>query len=157
MSLKLEYATSVNATPDVIWSVFQQIEDWPRWDPSALQSARWISGEPWTTGATFELRLTKPMPLTLTPTLVEVDPPVFVHIKGSSSGVTAEQFFIFKWDPATNTTEMRTLQEFSGMPITLFGAKAKRPLEEGIAHMFSRVRQEAEERAHSAGGSPSVV
>jgi hypothetical protein len=151
MSLKLEYALSINATPDVIWQVFNEIERWPRWDPEALQSARWVEGEPWQQGSKFELKTLKPMALTLTPEIVEVTPPVFVHVKGSGSGVTGEQFYIFKWDDDLRATEMRTLQEFSGMAISFFGGQAKKPILQGIEHMFQKVKQEAEELALGVG------
>lgn len=144
MSLKLEHAININATPDIIWKVFEQIEQWPRWDPQAIQSVRWLSGMPWTQGSKFEIKLTKPMPITLVPELIEVSPPVFVHFKGNSTGVAADQFYIFRWDPQTNTTELRTLQEFSGMPIEMFGQKARGPILQGIAHLFGRIKQEAE-------------
>ncbi len=144
MSLKVEHAISINATPDIIWKVFEQVEQWPRWDPQAVQSARWLSGEPWAKGSKIELKLTKPMPMTLVPELVEVSAPVFVHLKGNSTGVTADQYYIFKWDAQTNTTELRTLQEFSGMPIAMFGDQARGPILRGIEHMFQRVKSEAE-------------
>src|SRR4051812_40300728 len=117
MSLKIEYAVRINATPDVVWQVFHEIERWPRFDPEAVQSARWVSGEPWKPGSKFELKALKPMAITLTPEVVEASAPVFVHVKGSGGGVTGEQFYILKWDEATCSTEMRTLQEFSGMAI----------------------------------------
>ena len=147
MSLKIEYAVTVEADPDVIWQVFHEIERWPRWDPAALVSARWVSGEPWAQGSRFELKVTKPMPFTLTPEILEATPPVFVHVRGSGSGVTGEQFYIFKWDEGSRTTEMRTIQEFSGMPILLFGDQARGPIEQGIAHMFMEIKREAEELA----------
>ena len=151
MSLKIEYAITINANPDVIWEVFHEIERWPRWDPAALQSARWVSGEPWKQGSKFELKALRPMPITLTPEIVEATPPVYVHVKGSGGGVTGEQFYIFKWDPASKMTEMRTLQEFSGMAILMFGGQAKGPILEGIAHMFKQVKYEAEELALGVG------
>jgi len=91
------------------------------------------------------------MPVTLTPEIIDVTPPVYVHVKGSGGGVTGEQFYIFKWDPATCSTEMRTLQEFSGIPITMFGSQAKGPILQGIEHMFKQVKREAEEIALGAG------
>lgn len=149
MSLKLEHSIVINATPDVVWRVFENIENWSRWDPQAIKSVRWVSGDPWTKGAKFEISLTKPMPFTLTPELIEVQPPVFVHLKGRGSGVTGEQVYVLKYDRGTDSTELRTIQEFSGMPITLFGERARQPVLDGIAHMFGRVKQEAEELARA--------
>lgn len=144
MSLKLEYAIDINATPDAIWAVFEQIEQWPRWDSDALKNVQWVSGEPWTKGARFEMQITKPMAFTLTPEIMEIVLPVYVHLKGSGSGVIGEQHYIFKWNPETFATELRTLQEFSGMPIIFMGSKVKQPILDGIAHLFGRIKQEAE-------------
>lgn len=144
MSLKLEHAVQIGAAPDVIWKVFQHIEQWPEWDPQAIQSVRWISGEPWVKGSKFEIKLSKPFPITLVPELKQVDPPVFVHVKGNSHGVTAEMFYIFKWDPQTNITELRTLQQYSGAPVMMFGEKARQPLLTGIEHILGRIKREAE-------------
>jgi hypothetical protein len=151
MSLKLEYALNITANPDVIWQVFHEIERWPRWDPKSIESVRWVSGEPWQQGSKFELKALRPMPITLMPEIVEATPPVYVHVKGSGGGVTGEQFYIFKWDEKTRTTEMRTLQEFSGMAITFFGGQAKGPILEGIEHMFHQIKREAEEIALGVG------
>ncbi len=109
MSLKIEFALNINANPDTIWTVFHEIERWPRWDPMSLEEAKWVSGEPWKQGSKFAMKITRPMAMTLTPEIVEVSPPVFVHVKGNGGGVTGEQFYIFKWDEATRTTEMRTI------------------------------------------------
>lgn len=145
MSLKLEYATIARCGPEHLWNVFKEIEQWPRWDPDAIKSVRWVSGAPWSKGARFEIKIAKPMAYTITPELLDVDPPVFLHWRGKGSGITGEQFFIFK-PVDEEQTEMRTLQEFSGAPIALLGARVRQPILDGIKHMFDRIRSEAEER-----------
>ncbi len=147
MALNIEHADTVLATPEQVWRVFEQIERWPRWDPSAIRHVRWVSGQPWTKGARFEIAVAKPMPFTLTPELVQVDPPVFVHVRGKGSGVTGEQFFIFKWDQQSQRTEMRTLQEFSGVPVQMFGERARGIILDGVRHMFAQIKSEAEASA----------
>jgi len=147
MSLKFEYATTARCYPEHIWKVFQDIERWSRWDPQAVELARWISGEPWTKGSRFEIKITKPMRYTITPELLAVDPPVFIHWRGKGSGITGEQFFIF--EPLSDgNTEMRTLQEFSGAPVAVFGKRIRQPILDGIEHMFGRIKSEAEEQAN---------
>lgn len=148
MSLKLEYATTAHCGPEHIWNVFQEIERWPRWDPDAVQSARWVSGAPWTKGARFEIKISKPLAYTITPELLAVDPPVFIHWRGKGGGIHGEQFFVFKPLPEGGT-EMHTLQEFSGAPIALLAKRIRNPILDGIRHMFERIKSEAEERARS--------
>lgn len=146
MSLKFEYTTVARCGPEHIWQVFSEIERWPRWDPEAIQSVRWVSGAPWEKGSRFEIRVTKPMSYTITPELLDVQPPIYIHWSGKGGGVTGEQFFIFK-PLSDETTEMVTLQEFSGAPVTLFAGKIRAPIQAGIEHMFSRIRMEAESLA----------
>ncbi len=146
MSLQLEYTALAYCQPQHIWGVFQHIERWPRWDPEAIRDVRWIAGQPWTRGARFEIKIARPLSYTITPEILEVEPPIFLHWRGKGSGVTGEQFFIFKGQP-DGTTEMRTLQEFSGAPIKLFGGKVRQPILDGIAHMFARIKSEAEQAA----------
>jgi hypothetical protein len=149
MSLKIEYAAVGKCRPDHLWQVFENIELWPRWDPEAIRDVRWISGEPWTPGSKFSIEMAKPMPFKLTPEVLESEPPTYVRFRGEGSGVTGEQHYIFRWMPDSQVTELRTLQEFSGLPITFFGDKLKPALEKGIAHLFARVIKEAEGRAQA--------
>lgn len=146
MSLTFEYATTARCSPEHIWQVFQDIERWPRWDPQAVELARWISGEPWAKGSRFEIKITKPLAYTITPELLDVDPPIFIHWRGKGSGITGEQFFIFKPLPEGHT-EMRTLQAFSGAPVKIFAKRIRQPILDGIEHMFNRIKSEAEEHA----------
>jgi hypothetical protein len=154
MSLKLEYADVAHCGPQHVWRVFQEIEQWPRWDPSAIRSARWVSGAPWTKGSRFEISVTKPMSYTITPEILEVEPPIFLHWRGKGSGVTGEQFFIFKPLPDA-ITEMRTLQEYSGAPLLFLGNKLRQPILDGIAQMFRMIREEAEALAASEADPPA--
>jgi hypothetical protein len=149
MSLNVEYASTAQCRPEQIWQVFQEIELWPRWNPQIIREVRWVSGAPWTKGAKFSVEMLKPRPFKLTPEVIEIDSPISVHLRGQGSGVTGEQYFIFKWMPELQITELRTLQEFKGGPIQLFGNSVKPVLEAGIKHLFARLTEEAEAIARS--------
>jgi uncharacterized damage-inducible protein DinB len=149
MSLSIEYAAIAKCTPEHVWQVFENIELWSRWDPEAIREVRWVSGEPWTKGAKFSIEMLKPMSFKLTPEVLDATPPFYVHFRGQGSGVTGEQHYIFRWMPEQQATELRTLQDFSGAPIMFFGDKIKSSLEKGIAHLFARVIEEAENLARS--------
>ena len=144
MSLSIEYAAVAKCTPEHVWQVFENIELWSRWDPDAIRDVHWVSGEPWTKGAKFSIQMLKPMPFTLTPEILDATPPFYVHFRGQGSGVTGDQHYIFRWMPEQQSTELRTLQEFTGAPLLFFGDRIKPALEKGIAHLFARVIQEAE-------------
>jgi hypothetical protein len=154
MSLKLEYAAIAHCGPQYVWRVFQEIEQWPRWDPAAIRSACWVCGTPWTKGSRFEVSVIRPMPYTITPEILEIEPPIYLHWRGKGSGVTGEQYFIFKALP-DGTTEMRTLQEYSGVPIPFFGKKIRQAILSGNAHMFRMIAEEAEALAASEVDPPA--
>ncbi len=156
MSLTIEYAAIAQCTPLHIWQVFEQIERWPRWDPDAISNVRWVSGDPWTKGAKFSIQMQKPMSFKLTPEVMEVEAPIYVHLRGEGSGITGEQFYIFRWSQAAQNTEVRTLQEFSGAPIKLIGGKVRPALEAGIKHLLARVVAEAEDLALAEASSASA-
>jgi hypothetical protein len=148
MSLKIEYATVANCSPDHIWRVFEDVSLWPRWDPEALRSVAWVQGTPWVAGSKLELALTKPMEVTITAELVEASAPIAFHLKGAKSGITADMWFIFT-PRSDGKTEMRTMQEYSGAALMFFGDRARGPLELGVAHMFGRIQAEAEYAAQA--------
>jgi uncharacterized protein YndB with AHSA1/START domain len=154
MSLKIEYASIAQCRPEHVWQVFEQIELWPRWAPQSIREVRWVSGAPWTKGAKFSVEMLKPKDFKLTPEILEVEPPVYIHLRGKNSGVTGEQHFIFKWMPVEQTTELRTLQEFSGAPVLLFGGKIKPALEAGIKSLFARIVDEAQVLARGQAPVP---
>jgi uncharacterized damage-inducible protein DinB len=156
MSISIEYAAIAKCTPEHVWQVFENIELWSRWDPEAIREVRWVSGEPWTKGAKFSIEMLKPMSFKLTPEVLDATPPFYVHFRGQGSGVTGEQHYIFRWMPEQQSTELRTLQEFSGAPIMFFGDRIKSSLEKGIAHLFARVIEEAENLARSEAPAPAA-
>jgi Polyketide cyclase / dehydrase and lipid transport len=156
MSLKIEYASIAQCRPEHIWRVFEQIELWPRWAPEAIREVRWVRGEAWSKGAQFSIEMLKPKAFKLTPEVLEVEPPTYVHLRGKGSGVTGEQYFFFRWMPDEQTTELRTLQEFSGAPVMLMGGKIKPSIESGVKYLFARVAEEAEAFARGQASGPPI-
>ncbi|MEL6537099.1 MAG: SRPBCC family protein [Bacteroidota bacterium] len=49
--------TVVNATPEVVWQYWSQIERWPEWSTELHQSAKFTSDTQWEEGSTFEQAL----------------------------------------------------------------------------------------------------
>ena len=45
----------IHASRGRVWRLFTRLEEWPRWNSEILE-AGWVTGEPWTEGAVFELR-----------------------------------------------------------------------------------------------------
>jgi hypothetical protein len=157
MSIRIEYASIAQCRPEHVWRVFAQIELWPRWNPAAMREVRWVSGEPWTTGAKFSIEMLKPVPFTLTPEVLAIEPPGFVHLLSEGSGVRGEQSYLFQAMPDAQVTELRTVQEFKGGPIELFASLIQPGIEAGIRHLFTRIIEEAEALARAALPAPLLV
>ncbi len=156
MGISIDYSTVAHCHPEHIWLALQDIRRWPQFDPEAIQSVHWVSGEPWTPGARFEIKLRKPLPYTLTPEIIEAEKPILIHWKGKGSGITGEQWFVFRMLPSGDT-EMRTLQQYSGAPLVLLGPNGKRSIEEGVRHVFEHIKREAETNARMENWVPPCV
>jgi hypothetical protein len=148
MSIKVDYSTIANCSPEDLWRVIEDLSRWPRFDPDAIAGARWTHGEPWQPGSKFEIRLQKPTAINLVPEVVQCEPPIFFQIKAGGAGVKGEAVFVFKIISPVQT-EMRTVQEFSGAPLLFLGDKIKRGVEMGVTELFARLKAEAESQANS--------
>lgn len=145
MSLKIEQSATAKCSPEFLWKVMEQLEQWPTLDPETLQEAKWVSGQPWTPGARFLMSLLKPLPFKLTPEVTAVDPGKSVRFRGEGSGVTVETSYVFKATP--EGSEILGVQELSGGPIMFFGGSMKPALEQAMAKMCARIAEEAEKLA----------
>ncbi len=156
MGIQIDYSIVAHCHPEHIWLAIQDIRRWSQFDPEAIESVHWISGDPWTKGARFEIKLRKPIHYTLRPEIVEAEKPILIHWRGKGSGITGEQWFIFKILPSGDT-EMRTLQHYSGAPLLLLGDKGKNAIEQGVRHVFEHIKREAEANARVENWVPPCV
>ncbi len=156
MPIQIDYSVVAHCDPDDVWLAIEDIRRWPQFDREAIESAEWVKGEPWKAGSRFRIKLHKPVPYTLLPEIVEAEKPILIHWRASGSGVSGEQWFIFKLLPSGDT-EIRTLQQYSGAPLLLFGPKAKDVLEEGVHHLLGHIKREAEANSRLAHWSPPCV
>jgi hypothetical protein len=157
MSFSIDYSTVARCRPEHIWLAIQDIRRWPQFDRDAIESVRWVSGEPWKKGSRFEIKVRKPISYTLRPEIVEAEEPILIHWKGKGSGIIGEQWFIFKILPDGNNTELRTLQEYSGAPLLLLGQRGKSVIEQGVHHVLDHIKKEAEANARVANWAPPCV
>jgi hypothetical protein len=156
MSFSIDYSTVARCRPEHIWQAIQDMRRWPQFDPDYIESVNWVSGEPWQKGSRFQIKVRRPVSYTLTPEIVEAEKPILIHWKGKGSGVTGEQWFIFKILPDGNT-ELRTLQEYSGAPLFLLGQRGKSAIEQGVRHVLDHIKKEAESNARIANWTPPCV
>lgn len=156
MAIEIDYSTVADCHPDHIWLSIEDIRRWCQFDSEAIESVHWVSGQPWEKGSRFQIKLRKPINYTLTTEIVEAEKPILIHWRGKGGGITGEQWYIFKLLP-DDKTEMRTLQHYSGAPLALLGDKAKHAIEQGIQHVFERIKREGEENARVESWIPPAV
>ena len=156
MGIEIDYSTVAHCHPEHIWLALEDIRRWPVFDREAIESVHWVSGDPWTKGARFQIKLRKPLSYTLILEIVEVEKPILIHWRGKGSGVSGEQWYIFHLLPSGDT-EMRTLQYYSGAPVALAHDKAKRVIEDGVKHALNRIKHEAETNARMENWVPPCV
>jgi hypothetical protein len=146
MSVKLEYSTTANCSPQTVWQQFAKTENWAQWT-TYIQSARWLTGEPWQVGSELELTVTQP-PLKLKGKLVESKPPYVFMIKGGAMGVSVEHEFAFV--EQQDKTLMATRMTISGPATVFINDGIKDRAIAGFAQWFERLKKEAEASVSAA-------
>jgi hypothetical protein len=48
-----EESIIINPPKAKVWSIFKDLGHWPQWKADVVE-ARWISGDPWAKGSTFQ-------------------------------------------------------------------------------------------------------
>jgi hypothetical protein len=155
MAIDIDYSVVADCHPSDIWLTIEDLRRWHQFDPDGIESVHWVAGMPWTKGARFEIKLHKPISISLMPEIIEVEKPVLIHWRAQGGGITGEQWFIFRLLP-NDMTEMRTLQHYAGLPLKLLGPKAKTAIEDGVHHLFAVIKREAEENARLSNWIPPV-
>jgi hypothetical protein len=140
MSVKLEYSTVANCSPQKVWAQFAKTEQWAQWT-TYIQGARWVGGEPWQVGSEIELSVAQP-PLKLKGKLVESKPPFVFMIKGGAMGLTVDHEFAFV--EQQEKTLMATRMTISGPATVFINDGIKDRATAGFAQWFERLKQEAE-------------
>ena len=140
MSVKLEYSTLASCSPEAVWNLFSQTELWAQWT-QFIQSAKWVSGEPWRLGSEIELTVTQP-PLKLKGKLVESKPPYIFRVDGSAMGISVQHEFAFV--EQGDKTLMATRMTLSGPATVFINDGIKDRAVKGFAQWFDRLKAEAE-------------
>lgn len=143
MSVKLEYSTVANCSPQQVWEQFAKTEKWAQWT-TFIQGARWISGEPWQMGSEIELAVAQP-PLKLKGKLTESKPPFVFMIKGGTMGLSVEHEFAFV--EQQDKTLMATRMTINGPGTMFINDAIKDRAIAGFAQWFEQLKQAAESAA----------
>ncbi|MBN1917105.1 MAG: SRPBCC family protein [Verrucomicrobia bacterium] len=106
----VQHTVAVLRAPERVWTVFEDVADWPRWNP-VTPSAHWLTEGQWRRGArlALTLRLRQKRRL-IRPDVVAVVPNVRVSWVSHGVGVKTSQTFTFSAEgPETRVTATETL------------------------------------------------
>ena len=150
-SLVLTESVSIDASPDSIWRVLENLTGWPSWN-AVCNSARWTEGAPWEAGSWFRMVLRMAgVPVPFTVRVVEADPPSAVSWESTVLTVTGSRSFTIEHAGDGKGSLVPDTKTFTSpvLPLRLF---YPRPI---IQTMSRRWLRSLKEQAES-NSSPSV-
>ncbi len=110
----------VNATPEEVWQVWSQIEQWPEWSSELHNSAKFTSDNKWEVGSTFEQNINLGMAGTVTSyeTLKVVDQGKKVMWWKDKEGIKSCHTWVFE-NAGVGKTKITNIEVFDGTIIGL--------------------------------------
>jgi len=129
----------IRATPEVVWGVLADIDNWPNWNPD-VKEAKLTGGLK--VGSIFRW---KSGPGTITSTLEEVESPREIGWSGRSMGVIAVH--VHRLEPSGEGTKVHAEESFDGLMARVFKGAARKTLQKGIDGILASLKKEAERRA----------
>jgi hypothetical protein len=83
----------IHAPVEKVWHVFSEVEEWSR-VTDAIEYGRWTSGHPWEVGATFEVRIRWPHPVTLSHVVISYHPTTDMRFLIHAIGIVIERLIV---------------------------------------------------------------
>jgi hypothetical protein len=90
-----EREVTIRAPIEKVWRVFSDVEQWPR-VTDAIEYGRWTSGSPWSVGATFEVRIRWPHPVTLSHVVMSYRPHTEMRFLIHAIGIVIERLILLR-------------------------------------------------------------
>lgn len=130
----------VDATPDIIWNVMTDFENWPAWNLDVKEVTmegpvmagtvfRWKSGPGW-----------------ITSTLQQVERPRRLVWTGKTFGIHA--IHVWQIDKRNDHSVVKTEESWEGLPARLFPGFSRKTLARAIQSGLMALKTEAERRAN---------
>jgi carbon monoxide dehydrogenase subunit G len=128
----------IAATPEVVWDVISDVEQWPTWN-NDVKSAT-LTG-PLSIGSVFRW---KSGLASLTSTLRVVDPPRELGWTGTSMSIRA--IHVFRFEPRDGGTLAHSEESWEGFLASLFKGYSRKALDKAIQSVLAALKAEAERR-----------
>ena len=117
MRVTIEHSIDVSASPEIVWTIFREIDAWPCWNRT-LQHTHFVQGNPWTPNSVFTMALRLcPALLTAKITIDTSDPPRSVSWRGARFGVRSHH--VWSFDYSGEVTRVLSRETFVGPTLPL--------------------------------------
>ncbi len=136
----------VAASPEIVWAVLSDIDNWPSWNPDVKQASLAGSLAP---GVQFRW---KAGPATITSTIQSVEPPRVIAWTGKTFGINAVH--VYRLEPQGDTTVVKSDESWDGWIVRLFRGPMTKTLQKSTESGLEHLKTEAERRAAKSGRSP---
>ena len=123
---RVEYSVYTKASPELAWKTFSNWHVWPMFS-DVYEDIRWVQGQPWKPGSRLEIKLVRPVRMTVDHVIIACSPAEHIAWIDHAMGNSMEQWVVFDALSAGGT-RVRTWAEFTGMTPVLAG----RPLRDCI-------------------------
>ena len=117
--LRIQHSTHVPRPPGRVWSVFEDLPAWPKWNP-VTPATQWLTEGVWRRGA--RLRITFRLGgrrMLLEPEVVAIEPGRRVTWAGRHFGLRVRQIFAFEPEEGGGT-RLTATETFSGPMLFLY-------------------------------------
>ena len=145
--IRVEYVVFTKAGPELAWSIFSDIDSWPRFCP-LYRNVRW-QGVPWSAGSRLQLEVGEPINVSVDRALTVCMPPHHLSWISHVRGYTMEQWISL--DPAPGGgTRVSTWVEVTGTGISRNREEDLRDLKMVISTWFDNFSLECDRAAQGA-------
>jgi hypothetical protein len=140
--MRLDHSLLVQCTPERLWEIFTQAENWPAWS-KLLKRASWIEGPAWLAGSKFLLEIQPEFKLKAE--AAKVLAPNAFTCKGNVMGIAFQHDFEFTAQP-DGATLAKTWIELSGPAVFFINEDMKKKGLASFAEFMAGLKQQAESR-----------
>jgi hypothetical protein len=136
----------VDASPEIVWEVFTDINVWPSWNPDVKSAV--LQG-PLHAGTQFEW---KAGPGTIRSTIQEVEQSRRIAWTGKTFGITAVH--VYEFEPQGGGTIVESDESWDGLLVRLLRGRMTKTLQKSTDSGLRHLKAEAERRGSGETSAP---
>ncbi|MFI7498794.1 SRPBCC family protein [Streptomyces sp. NPDC049687] len=132
----VELKTTIDATPEALWHLHTDINEWPSWNPGIDKA---LLGGDFTEGSVFDWETAG---LSISSTVMEVQPQSRTVWGGPAHGI--EGVHVWTFEPTPAGTVVTTLESWAGAPVEADPAGMRAALEGSLLAWLEALKEAAE-------------